>query len=73
LVVLDLNRNGSVGLNALRSIRLKKSDQPVLMVAGANVVEDRVSGLNSGADGFVAKPLRSRGVDRANSSSSAAR
>lgn len=33
LVVVDLNRNGSVGLDGLRSIRLKKSDQPVLMVA----------------------------------------
>src|ERR1700680_4762766 len=42
LVVLDLNRNGSVGLDALRSIRLKKPDQPVLMAAGANVVEDRM-------------------------------
>jgi len=47
LVVLDLNRNGSVGLDALRSIRLKKPDQPVLMVAGANMVEDRVRGLNA--------------------------
>src|SRR3982074_2743560 len=55
-VVLDLNRNGSVGLDALRSIRLKKPDQPVLMVAGTNVVEDRVRGLNAGADDFVAKP-----------------
>jgi DNA-binding response OmpR family regulator len=41
LVVLDLNRNGTVGLGGLRSIRLKKPDQPVLMVAGANVVESR--------------------------------
>ena len=57
LVVLDLNRNGSVGLDALRSIRLKKPDQPVLMVAGANVVEDRIRGLNAGADDFVAKPF----------------
>jgi DNA-binding response OmpR family regulator len=57
LVVLDLNRNGTVGLDALRSIRLKKPHQPVLMVAGANVVEDRVRGLNAGADGFVAKPF----------------
>jgi DNA-binding response OmpR family regulator len=38
LVVVDLNRNGSPGLDALRSIRLKQPDQPVLMVAGANVV-----------------------------------
>ena len=57
LVVLDLNRNGSVGLDALRSIRLKKPDQPVLMVAGANMVEDRVRGLNAGAEDFVAKPF----------------
>jgi two-component system OmpR family response regulator len=57
LVLLDLNRNGTVGLDALRSIRLKKPDQPVLMVAGANVVEDRVRGLNAGADDFVAKPF----------------
>jgi DNA-binding response OmpR family regulator len=56
LVVLDLNRNGSAGLEALRNIRLKKPDQPVLM-AGANVVEDRVRGLNAGADDFVVKPF----------------
>jgi len=55
LVVLDLNRNGSAGLDALRSIRLKKPDQPVLMMALADVVEDR--GLNAGADDFVAKPF----------------
>jgi len=57
LVVLDLNRNGTVGLDALRSIRWKKPDQPVLMVSGANVVEDRVRGLNAGADDCVAKPF----------------
>jgi two-component system copper resistance phosphate regulon response regulator CusR len=57
LVVLDLNRNGSAGLDVLRGIRSKKPDQPVLMVAGANVVEDRVRGLNAGADDFVAAPF----------------
>jgi len=57
LVVLDLNRNGSAGLEVLRGIRSKKPDQPVLMVAGANMVEDRVRGLNAGADDFVGKPF----------------
>jgi two-component system copper resistance phosphate regulon response regulator CusR len=55
--VLDLNRNGAGGLEVLRGIRSKKPDQPVLMVAGANVVEDRVRGLDAGADDFVAKPF----------------
>ena len=58
LVVLDLNRNGWIGLDALRNIRLKKPDQPELRVAGANVEEDRVRGLNAGADDFVAKPFK---------------
>jgi len=57
LVVLDLNRNGTAALDVLRGIRSKKPDQPVLMVAGANVVEDRVRGLNAGADDYVAKPF----------------
>jgi DNA-binding response OmpR family regulator len=57
LVVLDLNRNGSAGLDALRSMRLKKPHQPGLMVAGASVVEDRARGPNARADDFVAKPF----------------
>jgi DNA-binding response OmpR family regulator len=57
LVVLDLNRNGSAGLDVLRGIRSRKPDLPVLMVAGANVVEDRVRGLDAGADDYVAKPF----------------
>jgi two-component system copper resistance phosphate regulon response regulator CusR len=57
LVVLDLNRNGTAALDVLRGIRSKKPDQPVLMVAGANVVEDRVRGLDAGADDYVAKPF----------------
>src|ERR1700680_2252106 len=73
LVVLDLNRNGTVGLDALRSIRLKKPDQPVLMVAGANIVEDRVRGLHAGADDFVAKTLRDCGAGGPHSCRGAAR
>jgi DNA-binding response OmpR family regulator len=57
LVVLDLNRNGTAGLDVLRGIRSRKPDQPVLMVAGANVVADRVRGLDAGADDYVAKPF----------------
>ena len=57
LVVLDLNRNGTAALDVLRGIRSKKPDQPVLMVAGANGLEDRVRGLDAGADDYVAKPF----------------
>ena len=55
IVLLDLR--GSAGLDALRSIRTKKPDLPVLMVTGSGMVEDRVRGLDAGADDYVAKPF----------------
>jgi DNA-binding response OmpR family regulator len=54
LVVLDLNLNESAGLDVLRGIRSSKPDLPVLMLAGANVVEERVRALDAGADDYVA-------------------
>src|SRR4030088_1737334 len=57
LVVLDLNQNGSAGLDVLRGIRRTKPDLPIMMLASANVVEDRVRGLDAGADDYVAKPF----------------
>ena len=57
LVILDLNRPESAGLDVLRNIRLKKPDLPVLIVTGASMVEERVRGLDAGADDYVAKPF----------------
>lgn len=55
LVILDLP--GSGGLEAMRGIHSKKPDLPVLIVAGSNIVEERVRGLEAGADDYVAKPF----------------
>jgi two-component system copper resistance phosphate regulon response regulator CusR len=57
LVILDLNRPETAGLDVLRNIRLKKPDLPVLIVTGATMVEERVRGLDAGADDYVAKPF----------------
>jgi DNA-binding response OmpR family regulator len=57
LVILDLNLPGMNGLEVLREIRSKKPDLPVLIVAGANMVEERVRGLDAGADDYLAKPF----------------
>lgn len=57
LVILDLNRRAESGLDALRGIRARKPDLPVVMVAAANGVEDRVRCLNAGADDSLAKPF----------------
>ena len=57
LVLLDLALPGAQGLHVLRAIRSKKPDLPVLIVTGANRVEERVRGLDAGADDYVSKPF----------------
>src|SRR5467141_1117406 len=57
LVILDLNLPGARGLDILRGIRSKKPDLPVLIITGASKVEERVRGLDAGADDYVAKPF----------------
>jgi DNA-binding response OmpR family regulator len=57
VVLLDLSLPGSGGLDVLRCIRSKKPDLPVLIVTGAAMVEERVRGLDAGADDYVAKPF----------------
>jgi two-component system OmpR family response regulator len=55
LVLLDLTLPGVQGLEVLRAIRSRKPDLPVLIVTGANRVEERVRGLDAGA--YVSKPF----------------
>jgi DNA-binding response OmpR family regulator len=57
IVLLDLGLPGATGLEVLRSIRSKKPDLPVMIVTGASKVEERVRGLDAGADDYLAKPF----------------
>ena len=57
IVLLDLGLPGATGLDVLRGIRSKKPDLPVMIVTGASKVEERVQGLDAGADDYLAKPF----------------
>ncbi len=57
LVILDLNLPGTAGLDVLRNIRSQKPDLPVVVVTSSSLVEERVRGLDAGADDYVAKPF----------------
>jgi len=57
VVLLDLDLQGQDSLDVLRGIRSKKPDLPVLVVTGKSIVEDRVRGLDAGADDYIAKPF----------------
>ena len=54
--VLDLGLPGKSGLELLRSLRARGSTLPVLVLTGRDAVEERVAGLDAGADDYVVKP-----------------
>ena len=57
LVVLDLMLPGRLGLDVLRDIRSKKPHLPVLVLTARGSIEERVTGLDSGADDYMPKPF----------------
>jgi two-component system copper resistance phosphate regulon response regulator CusR len=55
--VLDLMLPGRSGLQVLRDLRARKSDLPVLFLTAKDSVEDRIAGLDAGADDYMIKPF----------------
>jgi two-component system response regulator MprA len=57
LVVLDVAMPGLSGIDVCRRLREKGLSGGVLMLTARDVVEDRVRGLDAGADDYVVKPF----------------
>lgn len=57
LVVLDVMMPKKSGLEVCREMRAKGLKTPVLMLTARDAVEDRVSGLDYGADDYLVKPF----------------
>lgn len=57
LLILDLNLPKMSGLEVLRRLRSRDREIPVLILTAQNGVEDRVRGLDRGADDYLAKPF----------------
>ena len=58
MVVLDLMLPGRSGFQLLRDIRGRKADIAVLILTAKDSVDDRVTGLDGGADDYMVKPSR---------------
>jgi two-component system OmpR family response regulator len=56
-IVLDVMLPGQSGLEVCRSLRDSGVWSPILMLTARDGVEDRVSGLDSGADDYLSKPF----------------
>lgn len=57
LVVLDLMLPGRDGLEVLATLRRRGLQTPVLILTARDAVEERVAGLDSGADDYLVKPF----------------
>lgn len=57
LVVLDWMLPGRDGIEILKTMRVRSPEPPVLLLTARDAVEDRVQGLDAGADDYLVKPF----------------
>ncbi|MFY9722822.1 MAG: response regulator transcription factor [Azonexus sp.] len=56
-ILLDLGLPGKSGLELLAQWRRKQNTLPILIITARDAVEDRIAGLDTGADDYLVKPF----------------
>ena len=56
-IILDIMLPGKNGIEVLRSLRKKENSTPVLLLTAKSEVEDKIKGLDVGADDYLTKPF----------------
>lgn len=60
LLILDVMLPGLNGYELARKVRAKRCGTPILMLTAKSALEDRIEGLNAGADYYLTKPFDTR-------------
>ena len=60
LLILDVMMPGMNGYQVARQVRSRRCSTPILMLTARSTLEDRIEGLNAGADYYLTKPFDSR-------------
>src|SRR5262245_46398386 len=60
LIVLDLGLPSQDGLDVLRAARAAGNTTPILITTARDGIEDRIKGLDIGADDYILKPFETR-------------
>ena len=60
LLILDVMMPGLDGLSLARKVRAQRCSTPILMLTAKSSLEDRIEGLNAGADYYLTKPFDTR-------------
>ena len=61
-VILDIMMPKKDGLSVLKEMRRKKDSTPVILLTAKDSVEDRVAGLDAGANDYLVKPFACPGT-----------
>jgi DNA-binding response OmpR family regulator len=57
IIILDINLPDISGIEIIKKIRAKKNYTPILVVSARNSVENKIEGLDLGADDYLTKPF----------------
>ena len=57
LIILDIMLPGMSGIELCREIRKKGIQSPIMMLTARDTIDDKVTGLDSGADDYMTKPF----------------
>ncbi len=57
LIILDIGLPDGSGLDIIKLLKKRKSDTGILIVTAKNAIEDKVKGLELGADDYITKPF----------------
>src|SRR5437870_8075850 len=60
LIILDILLPKRDGLEVCRNLRLRRNHTPILLLTARDSVDDRVQGLDCGADDYLVKPFAMR-------------
>jgi len=57
LMILDINLPDGNGLNLLKQLKQRHSEMSILIVSARNALDDKINGLDLGADDYITKPF----------------
>lgn len=57
LIILDILLPGMSGIGITQQLRREALHTPILMLSAKDQVQDKINGLNTGADDYIAKPF----------------
>lgn len=56
-IILDINLPGGSGLDLLQYLRTNKKEEGVIIISARDSLDDKIAGLNTGADDYLIKPF----------------